>query len=104
MLQPLVACLQPGCPARVRRGRCARHAGRVNSIVRRWYYTARWGRLRLRVLLEQAYACASCGRVVVDLDVDHIRPHEGSPGLFWDRQNLQGLCKVCHTRKTRKGE
>jgi 5-methylcytosine-specific restriction protein A len=32
--------------------------------------------------------------------VDHIRPHRGEQSLFFDRANLQGLCKPCHDRKT----
>lgn len=27
---------------------------------------------------------------------DHIKPHRGDERLFWDRANLQTLCKPCH--------
>jgi 5-methylcytosine-specific restriction protein A len=37
-------------------------------------------------------------------EVDHKTPHRGAYALFWDRQNLQGLCKRCHARKTQRGE
>lgn len=32
--------------------------------------------------------------------VDHIVPHTGNADLFWDKDNLQGLCKGCHDSKT----
>jgi hypothetical protein len=32
--------------------------------------------------------------------VDHIIPHTGDPELFWDVDNLQGLCDPCHNSKT----
>jgi len=28
--------------------------------------------------------------------VDHIVPHRGDMGLFWDSNNWQALCKQCH--------
>src|SRR5262245_12823912 len=98
-------CIHPGCSQIVSRGRCARHAvqeehARDNYAIRRWYRTARWTRLRTRVLREQTYACAQCGQVQLALDVDHIQPHRGDARLFWDRTNLQALCSPCHTRKT----
>lgn len=92
-------CTQPGCSVLVPRGRCPQHAG-----VRRWYYTIRWARLRQQVLMDQAYTCAHCGHVQLDMDIDHIRPHDNHPAWFWSRANLQALCKPCHTRKTRRGE
>ncbi|WP_368028316.1 HNH endonuclease signature motif containing protein [Paenibacillus sp. DCT19] len=32
--------------------------------------------------------------------VDHIVPHKGDEGLFWDSTNWQALCKRCHDIKT----
>jgi 5-methylcytosine-specific restriction protein A len=102
--RPLTYCLHPGCAVRVVRGVCPQHAGPANSVAQRWYDLARWARLREEVFVEQAYACAQCGRVQLRLELDHIRKHEGQPGVFWNRENLQGLCTPCHTRKTRRGE
>ena len=99
-------CSQPGCQARVLRGRCPAHQpseqDRVNLAVRRWYRTARWKRLRAELFAENPL-CATCAaqqRTEVWTDLDHIRPHRGDPRLFWDRANLQGLCKSCHSAKT----
>ena len=31
--------------------------------------------------------------------VDHIVPQRGDKKLFWDKNNWQALCKVCHDKK-----
>jgi 5-methylcytosine-specific restriction enzyme A len=93
-------CIHPGCSQLVPRGYCSTH-GAKHVQVRRWYATQRWFRLRDVVLREAAYTCARCHRVQIDLQVDHIRPHDDDPGLFWNPKNLQALCLVCHARKSR---
>jgi len=40
--------------------------------------------------------CSRKGLVVAATVVDHITPHRGDMGLFWDRDNWQSLCKGCH--------
>jgi len=99
----------PGCAHLARGRRCPRHAvetehARPNYALRRWYRTPQWKALRARVLREQAYQCADCGHVVAALEVDHLVKHEGNPRLFWDRTNVQALCRPCHSRKTQRGE
>lgn len=102
-------CAEPGCPVLVPTGYCPTHArdierARPNVDVRRWYGTARWRQLRARVLVAAHYVCADCGRVAVDLEVDHIVPHRGVRALFWARSNVQALCSSCHAIKTNRGE
>jgi 5-methylcytosine-specific restriction enzyme A len=102
-------CLEPGCSQLVTDVRCPAHTVpgerlRPNLLLRRWYRTPAWKALRARILREQAYQCAECRRVTIRLDVDHITPHQGDQARFWDRANLQALCRMCHTRKTRRGE
>jgi 5-methylcytosine-specific restriction protein A len=66
---------------------------------RAWYKTARWQRLRWQVLVEGQFRCARCGTLEGDtaqLVADHIEPHRGDAGLFWDQGNLQVLCAPCH--------
>lgn len=41
-----------------------------------------------------------CGHIQVNLQVDHVQPHEGRLERFWDRANLQALCPSCHSAKT----
>jgi len=95
-------CSAPGCKNLVRRGRCRVHAtdGLLNLAA--WRHPV-WG-LRATVLREQPFCAGSgCTRALTarDAEVDHIRPHDGDMRLFLDRHNVQGLCKACHTRKTR---
>jgi 5-methylcytosine-specific restriction protein A len=106
---PLRPCIETGCSALVVCGRCPRHAvqrehQRNNYAIRRWYRTLRWRYLRAQVLREQAYECAQCHHVQVELEVDHIVKHDGHPARFWDRTNLQALCPACHSAKTARGE
>jgi len=62
------------------------------------YNTAAWRKARAaqlsahplcRMHLEQ-------GQTVVASVADHIRAHRGNLDLFFDRKNLQSLCKTCH--------
>lgn len=54
-------------------------------------------KIRRRILLRDGYACRVCGRVSVDLEVDHIVPlHLG--GAESDA-NRQALCCECHRLK-----
>ena len=110
---PLHPCPVPWCRNLVRRGRCPQHtvtrtepAPRHNAAARRWYNTTRWATLRALVLREEplCYTCAELGLTSASTDVDHMQPHRGNPGKFWDRGNLRGMCHTCHTRKTRRGE
>jgi 5-methylcytosine-specific restriction endonuclease McrA len=102
-MKPLGYCTHPGCPVRVASGACPQHAVRANYVVRRWYRTMRWIRLRYQVLVDAAYTCAQCGHVQTELEVDHIVKHDGDPVRFWNRHNLQALCPPCHARKTATG-
>lgn len=76
-----------------------RRRGKANPL-RRLYATVRWRRLRWAVLVDAAFTCARCRRVVGDtrlLVADHVVPHRGDEALFWDRGNLQCLCQRCHS-------
>ena len=102
-------CAVPGCAQVTTRRRCLAHAAvaehaRPNYALRRWYRTPRWQALRATILREAGYTCADCGQVFLALEVDHIVRHEGDPARFWDRANLQALCRMCHSRKTQRGE
>ena len=102
----LSPCRVPGCPVL---GPCPTHdttrdTGRTQRQPwRKWYYHARWIRLRAQVLQANPL-CVHCqrdGRVEIATDVDHITPHRGDLHRFYDRVNLQGLCAVCHGEKSR---
>lgn len=79
----------------------------IHSPWRAWYNTARWKALRLDVLTAAGFACARCGRLdgnTTRLVADHVVPHRGDEQLFWDRSNLQCLCKPCHDRDKQREE
>ena len=65
-------------------------------------YDYRWRKLRNRFIAQHPH-CAEClkrGVITMATDVDHIIPHRGDARLLYDENNLQSLCKSCHSRKT----
>ena len=100
-LPALRLCVVPGCQL------VGHHTHeRPNVAVRRWYRRARWARLRRQVLTEEPL-CRTCqaeGRYRAATEVDHILKHEGDAQMFYNKNNLQGLCISCHAQKTQRGE
>ena len=64
---------------------------------RRLYKSPRWRGLRVEVLVRDGYTCQACGGP--GFEVDHVRPIR-SGGAVWDPDNLQTLCRPCHSLKT----
>lgn len=62
---------------------------------RRLYKTPRWQALRMECLREALFKCTMCGAVKATV-ADHVEPHKGDEAKFFDRNNLQALCKPCH--------
>lgn len=65
-------------------------------------YGYRWKKLRDRFIQKHPH-CVEClknGVITLATDVDHIIPHRGDPKLLYDENNLQSLCKSCHSKKT----
>ena len=104
-------CLCPTCHATAEKGSyCAVHAKeRMTAATRKPFYsakrssegfynTSRWRTLRRKQLEKQPY-CALCGSEI-DLSVDHIQNADGNEELFFDENNLQTLCRTCHSQKT----
>lgn len=118
-VSPRRPCAAPGCGALVASGFCEAHVhrasprrelgGRGTSHERG--YGGRWRRARVAYLAEHPL-CAECarhGRVTPARVVDHVTPHRGDDGLFWDQGNWQSLCDYtsqwdCHGAKTGRGE
>jgi len=76
---------------------------------RRWYKKAAWQRLRWEVIKDALFTCqmAGCSRIYADtskLVADHKTPHHGDAALFWDKNNLQCLCKPCHDKLKQREE
>lgn len=66
------------------------------------YSSKAWQVLRRQVLEENGYRCQWPGCAARAHAVDHIEPHDNDNGRFFDRNNLQTLCAVHHSRKTAK--
>ena len=62
--------------------------------------TKRWTALRLVALRRDNYKCVQC-EARGPLEVDHIKRVKDYPDLAYELDNLQCLCKVCHSDKTR---
>lgn len=70
----------------------------INRPWRNLYYLAAWKRIRA-VRLRNDPLCAMCStteRPVAAAICDHIKPHRGNRQLFFDYDNTQSLCKLCH--------
>ena len=100
-------CLYPGCPAITLDQYCEEHAKERNRRKEqnrrsddRMYSQQWWRRLRQMVLRRELWCrmCRAEGRFTEATEVDHIVPvsQEGTNEL----DNLQPLCKSCHSRKT----
>ena len=61
-------------------------------------YGAPWQRARERFLMSHPLCvmCGADGLTTAATVVDHIQPHRGDAGLFWDQSNWQPLCKPHH--------
>ncbi len=98
-------CRTKGCRGLVREGRyCEACRGQERdaydqargSAAARGY-GHRWRKLRLMYLRAHPL-CVVCGDAASE--VDHIHPRAAGGSDDWD--NLQALCKSCHSRKTRR--
>lgn len=92
-------------PARLRSAAPQPNAENGARRSRDWLNTARWQRLRLKVLERDGYVCQQTGVDLIGKHpasdspvVDHKVPHRGNPDLFWDESNLQAVSKGWHDR------
>ncbi len=105
--RPPHECNKPGCHRLTTERFCAEHSrkdrqrvdARRGTATQRGY-GANWRRLR-NWYIKTHPLCATCeakGRLVAATDVDHIVPR--SKGGEDDEDNLQSLCRHCHSTKT----
>ena len=75
---------------------------------RDYLYTKEWRTARKRALKRAGYRCQACGISKKDatLDVDHIIDQRDLPkedkSTLYDPDNLQILCRACHSKKSAK--
>jgi len=117
-IKPQRPCRYPGCPNLTgdKSGYCPEHLTKMKQQLKQTKrehdrqrgsaasrgYDWRWQKAS-KLYLANHPLCAECqrqGRVKVAALVDHIEPHRGDYGLFWDYSNWQSLCKECHNIKT----
>jgi 5-methylcytosine-specific restriction protein A len=58
------------------------------------YNTARWRKLRSKILKEHPH-CDKCG-IDRRLEAHHVRPPRGDEELFYDENNIIVVCQSCH--------
>jgi 5-methylcytosine-specific restriction protein A len=78
---------------------------------RAWYKTAKWQKLRAKILKRDLYTCQRTGELLTGKHpapnspvVDHIKPHRGDPELFWDEKNLHAVSKAFHDSQKQREE
>lgn len=76
---------------------------RDDNEQRKWYKTARWQKLKLRVHARDLYTCRATGVLCSGKHpepnspvADHIIEPDGDPVLFWDEQNIRTVSKEFH--------
>ncbi len=103
MTRPKRCCAEPGCPTLVTRGYCPSHKRRPRErreSSTQQGYDERWKKLR-KIVLARDPICMIC-REAPSTQVDHIvprRPEQHAADVT--EEELQGLCKPCHSSKTR---
>lgn len=110
---PAKRCTRSNCPGKVRNGICDK-CGSLRSHTSQQYdkfrgtptergYDYRWTKLRL-IVLQREPLCRECMKnniVTQATEVDHIiAKRNGGKDSF---DNLQSLCKSCHSMKTASG-
>ncbi|MCG1029300.1 HNH endonuclease [Virgibacillus halodenitrificans] len=110
--KPKRPCNEPGCNILTNQSYCDEHKKNYNKEYDKLRdssnkrgYNYRWQKYTESFLIRNPLCqhCIDRGDTVPATEVDHITPHRGNMKLFWDPNNHQGLCKSCHSRKTRKG-
>ena len=69
------------------------------------YNSIQWKDIRIKALVRDEMMCVICRRNGVDTqakEVDHIIELQDRQDLAYKLDNLQSLCKTCHSIKTAK--
>ena len=110
-MAPRLTAARPALAWRPEAERARLQVREATTDYRKWYKTARWDVLRKHVLLRDNYTCQQTGALLSGQHpapdspvVDHIKPHNGDPDLFWDMGNLQSVTKAWHDSAKQSAE
>ena len=80
---------------------CNRHADKQRGTARQRGYTTQWDKYAKAYLREHPLCvyCKAKGRDVPATCVDHIKPADKFPELFWDESNHAAACTPCNVAK-----
>ena len=104
-------CPAHGCRELTRGGRCEKHTkqqrrqheGSAERLADQAFYNrARWKRVR-SVKLGRDPLCEEClrhNRTTVATEVHHMQPRKDRPDQAYTLDNLESLCKPCHSKQT----
>ena len=104
---PLKQCAHPGCYKLQAEARCPEHKYKQTRTAEQrdeFYNKPAWRRFA-KAKLEAEPLCRECekrGYVRPSTQADHILPRQTHPELEWEWENIQGICRPCHARKTRR--
>lgn len=76
--------------------------------IRKLYRSGRWGTLRVHILFRDPY-CVRCLAKTPPIrtpsnTVNHIKKAKDHPELFFDPDNLEGVCAPCHSSDIQREE
>ena len=66
------------------------------TYVEKRYNTRRWKKARA-IYIKENPLCIECNKLATV--VDHIKPVRLG-GEFWNKDNWQSMCAICHNRKS----
>ena len=71
------------------------------EAIRRLRWNRRYRRWRAEILRSEPLCrfCKESGLTVAAEQIDHIEAVHLAPERFWDRTNIQPLCRECHELK-----
>lgn len=81
------------------------HSNQKPKVIKAFYNSSAWKRMRQMVMSERGYLCEWClkdGEHVAGIEVHHITPitvdNVRNPSITLNKDNLVLLCKACHNK------